>query len=78
MGEKIVAADEKFETGMIGADFRNEALGGVQFAILFVGAIGILDLFGHQGNDGFAVGMHEGGLHHFVGVSGGPGMVMGG
>ena len=76
MGEEIVAADEEFETGMILPDFRDQTFGGIEFTILFVGAIGVLDLFGHQRNDWAAVGMHEGGLHHFMGVRSGAGMMV--
>ena len=78
MGEEIIAADEEFEVGVIGAQFGDESFGGGQFAILFIAAIGVPDLFGHQGDDLAAVGMHERGRHHLVGIRRGARSMVGG
>jgi hypothetical protein len=63
---QAVFGDDHLEVGVVLAQVRDEAFGGMALTIVFLGAVLRDDRLGHQRNDCALIGVHERGAQHLV------------
>jgi hypothetical protein len=68
IGTQAVFGDDEFEMWVILAQLGEEALRGIAFAIVFLGAILLDDGLGHQRNDLAPARVQQDGTQHLVGI----------
>lgn len=66
VGTQAVFGDDQLKMGVVLAQFRDEALGGIALTIVFLGAVLLDNRLGHERNDFALIGMNERGAQHLV------------
>ena len=71
IGTQTVFGDDQLEMGVVLTQLGDEALGGIAFTVVFLGAILLDNGLGHQGNHFALIGVNEGRAQHLMGIGDG-------
>src|SRR2546422_3961878 len=66
IGTQPIFGDNELEMGVIVAQLRDEAFGGIALTVIFLAAILVDNRFGHQRNHFTPLGMNQGGTQHLM------------